>query len=198
MNTDQVLLAVAIMITAVIVAGSVARKLNMGSIAALLVVGMALGPHSPWPLLTGHVEELQTVGEIGVILLLFLVGLDTQPKKLSSMRRLVLGLGTAQYLLTTAAIAGLLMAVANLHWQSAIIVALGLAMGSDAVAIASLQEHADSASPRSQAVMAVAIYQSLMAIPVLAVIPVLASSPLQAPMPTVLKALEVCAALAAV
>jgi glutathione-regulated potassium-efflux system protein KefB len=198
MDIDRILLAVAVMLTATVVAGSVAQKLHLGSIVALLVVGMTLGPYSPRPLLTGHVEELQSVGEIGVILLLFLVGLDTQPQKLSSMRRLVFGLGTAQYLLTTAAIAGLLMAVASLHWQSAVIVALGLAMSSDAVAIASLQEHADSASPCSQAVMAVAIYQSFMAIPVLAVIPVLASSPMQAPIPTVLKTLEVCAAMAAV
>jgi glutathione-regulated potassium-efflux system protein KefB len=198
MDIDSILLAVAVMLTATIVAGSIAQKLNLGSIVALLVVGIALGPYSPRPLLTGHVEELQSVGEIGVILLLFLVGLDTQPQKLSSMRRLVFGLGTAQYLLTTAAIAGLLMAVASLHWQSAVIVALGLAMSSDAVAIASLQEHAESASPRGHAVMAVMIYQSFMAIPVLAVIPVLASSPLQAPIPTVLKTLEVCAAIAAV
>ena len=198
MDIDSILLAVAVMLTATVVAGRVAQKLHLGSIVALLVVGMTLGPYSPRPLLTGHVEELQNVGEIGVILLLFLVGLDTQPQKLSSMRRLVFGLGTAQYLLTTAAIAGLLMAVASLHWQSAVIVALGLAMSSDVVAIASLQEHAESASPRSQAVMAVVIYQSLMAIPVLAVIPVLASSSMQAPIPTVLKTLEVCAAMAAV
>ena len=114
------------------------------------------------------------------------------------MRRLVFGLGTAQYLLTTAAIAGLLIAVANVHWQAALIVALGLAMTSDAVAFSSLEEHAETASPRSQAVMAVVIYQSLMAIPVLAVIPVLASSPGQAPAPTVFKILEVGAAIAAV
>jgi glutathione-regulated potassium-efflux system ancillary protein KefC len=69
-----------------VVAGSVAKQLNLGSIVALLVVGMALGPHSPRPLLTGHIEELQTVGEIGVILLIFLVGLETQPGELSSMR----------------------------------------------------------------------------------------------------------------
>jgi len=79
------------MITATVVAGSVAKQLNLGSIVALLVVGMALGPHSPRALLTGHVEELQTVGEIGVILLLFLVGLETKPESLSSMRRLLLG-----------------------------------------------------------------------------------------------------------
>ena len=103
------------MITETVVAGSLAKQLNLGSIVALLVVGMALGPHSPRPLLTGHVEELQTVGEIGVILLLFLVGLETKPERLSSMRRLLYGLGTAQYLLTTIAITGLLIAVAHLH-----------------------------------------------------------------------------------
>ena len=128
MNIDQILLAVAVLITATLVAGSVAKQLNLGSIVALLVVGMALGPHSPKPLLTGHVEELQTLGEIGVILLLFLVGLETKPERLSSMRRLFYGLGTAQYLLTTFAVGGLLIAVAHLHWQSALIMAIGLAM----------------------------------------------------------------------
>ncbi|TMA82374.1 MAG: hypothetical protein E6J74_37650 [Deltaproteobacteria bacterium] len=184
------------MITATVVAGSVAKQLNLGSIVALLVVGMTLGPHSPRPLLTGHVEELQTVGEIGVILLLFLVGLETKPAKLSSMRRLFLGLGTAQYLLTAITIAGLLIAVARLHWQSALIMALGLAMSSDAIAIASLEEHAESSSPQSRAVMAVVIYQCFMAIPVLAMIPLLAASPIQgAPVPRVFETLEVCAAI---
>ena len=167
---------------------------------ALLVVGMALGPHSPRPLLTGHIEELQTVGEIGVILLLFLVGLETQPGKLSSMRRLFFGLGTAQYLLTVIAIAGLLIAIAHLHWQSALIIALGLAMSSDAIAIASLEEHAETASPQSRAVMAVVIYQCFMTIAVLAMIPLLAASPMQgAPVPRVIETLlEVCAAITTV
>src|SRR5215470_7504133 len=176
------------MITATVVAGSVAKQLNLGSIVALLVVGIALGPHSPRPLLTAHVEELQTIGEIGVILLLFLVGLEIKPAKLSSMRRLFFGLGTAQYLITAVAIAGLLIAITNLHWQSALIMALGLAMSSDAIAIASLEEHAETSSPQSRAVMAVVIYQCFMTIPVLAIIPLLAAGPGQdTPVPTVLK-----------
>jgi len=187
------------MITATVVAGSVAKQLNLGSIVALLVVGMALGPHSPRPLLTSHLEELQTVGEIGVILLLFLVGLETKPEKLSSMRRLFYGLGTAQYFLTTIAVAGVLIAVAHLHWQAALIMALGLAMSSDAIAIASLEEHAERSSPQSRAVMAVVIYQCFMAIPVLAMIPLLAASPMQgAPVPRVFERLEVFAAIATV
>ena len=199
MTTDQILLAVAVMIAAVVVTGSVAKKLNLGSIVALLVVGMALGPHSPRPLLTGHVEVLQTVGEIGVILLLFLVGLDTEPKRLSSMRSLIFGLGTAQYLLTTIAIAGLLIAVSHVHWQAALIIALGLAMSSAAVAFSSLEEHAESVSPRGRVVMAVEIFQDFITVPVLAVIPLLASHSMQgSPVPTVFKTLEVCAAIAAV
>src|SRR5262250_802626 len=111
MDIDSILLAVAVMLTAMVVAGSIAQKMNLGSIVALLVVGMALVPYSPRPLLTGHVEELQSVGEIGVIFLLFLVGLDTQPQKLSSMRRLIFGLGTAQYVLTSIIFAALLALV---------------------------------------------------------------------------------------
>jgi glutathione-regulated potassium-efflux system protein KefB len=187
------------MITATVVAGSVAKHLNLGSIVALLVVGMALGPHSPRPLLTAHVEELQTVGEIGVILLLFLVGLETKPAKLSSMRRLFFGLGTAQYLITAVAIAGLLIAITHLHWQSALIMALGLAMSSDAIAIASLEEHGETSSPQSRAVMAVMIYQCFMTIPVLAIIPLLAVSPMPgAPVPKLFQTLEICAAITTV
>jgi len=197
MSIDRILLAAAVMITAAVVAGAVAKRVNLGSTVAMLVVGIALGPHSPWPLLTGHVEDLQAFGEIGVILLLFLVGLDTQPRRLSTMRRLAFGLGSAQYLLTTAAIVGLLMAIAGLHWQAALIVALGLAMTSDAVAIQSLEDHAETASPLGRAVTAVVIYQGFAAIPVLAMIPVLAA-PGQDPTPPLYKVLEVGAAIGAV
>ena len=145
MNIDQILLAVTVMITATVVAVSVAKKLNLGSIVALLIVGMVLGPHSPRPLLTGHIEELQTVGEIGVVLLLFLVGLETQPGKLSSMRRLFFGLGTAQYLLSRHRHCG----TSNCDRTSSL--AIGRHYGPrschefrDAIAIASLEEHAET------------------------------------------------------
>ena len=77
--------------------------------------------------------------------------------------------------------------------------ALGLAMSSDAIAIASLEEHAETASPQSRAVMAVVIYQCFMTIPVLAMIPLLAAGPMQgAPVPRVFETLEVCAAITTV
>ena len=199
MDTDQILLAVVVMLTAVVIASGVAKKLNLGSIVALLAVGMALGPHSPRPLLTDHIDELQAVGEIGVVLLLFLVGLDTKPTRLLSMRRLVLGLATAQFLLTAAAIAGLLIAVALEQWQWALIIGLGLAMSSDAVAVSTLEEHGESSTAHGRAVMAVLITQSFMVIVVLAIVPILAAGPARSiPLPSFYKTLEVIGAVGSV
>ena len=191
--------AAAVMMLATALAVGLAKKLNLGSIVALLVVGMVLGPHSPLPLFTGHIEQLQAVGEIGVMLLLFVVGLDVQPKSLWSMRRLVFGLGPAQYLLTTAAIMALLVWVTGLNWQTALVVGLGLAMSSSAVLYPILQERADEASLQGRATMAVDIFQSFMVIPVLALIPILGVGHAgNGSIPTVDKALVVCAAVAAV
>ena len=74
MDIDQLMFAAAVMMTATALAIGIAKKLNLGSTVALLVVDMALGPDSPKPLPTGHVDEMRAVGEIGVMLLLFLIG----------------------------------------------------------------------------------------------------------------------------
>ena len=199
MNIDHLMFAAAVMMLATAVAVGVAKKLNLGSIVALLVVGMALGPHSPLPLFTGHIDQLQAVGEIGVMLLLFVVGLDVRPKSLWSMRRLVFGLGPAQYLLTTGAIMALLVWVTGLKWHSALVVGLGLAMSSSAVLYPILEERAEEASPQGRATMAVDIFQSFMVIPVLALIPILGVGHAgNGSIPTLDEALVVCAAVAAV
>ena len=176
MNIGSLLLAVAVMLFATALAVGVANRLKLGSIVALLTVGMALGPHSPKPLLTTHVDEMQAVGEIGVMLLLFAVGLDIKPSRLWSMRRLVLGLGSAQYALTAAAILAFFVAIAGfagVEWQSALVLSLGLAMSSAAVPLPILQDRGETASAHGRAVIAIDIFQGSMAIPVLAFIPIL-------------------------
>src|ERR1700754_1134289 len=145
MNIDHLMFAAAVMMLATAIAIGVAKRLNLGSIVALLVVGMALGPHSPLPLLTSHIDQLQAVGEIGVMLLLFVVGLGVQPKTLWSMRRLVFGLGSGQYLLTAAAIMALLVWVSGLGWQSALVVGLGLTMSASTILYPILEERGESA-----------------------------------------------------
>ena len=178
MNASELLFAASVMMAATALAIGVAKKLNLGSIVALLAVGIALGPHSPMPLLNAGVREMQTVGEIGVMLLLFAIGLGIQPSRLWSMRRLVFGLGAAQYLLTTAAILAFLVTVVGaggVRWQSALVVSLGLAMSSAAIYFPILLERGETATAHGQAVVAIDIFQSFMVIPVLALIPLLSA-----------------------
>jgi len=134
-----------------------------------------------------------------VMLLLFLVGLDVQPRSLWSMRRLVFGLGSGQYLLTGAAIMALLVWVSGLVWQTALVVGLGLAMSSSAIPYPILAERGEGASLQGRATVAVDIFQCLMIIPVLALVPILGAGHSDSgSTPTVSKTLAVCAAVAAV
>src|ERR1700722_1552609 len=123
MSTDRLLFAAAVLLTVTAAAIGVAHRLKLGSIGALLVVGIVLGPHSPMPLLTSHLSDLQALGEIGVMLLIFIVGLDTQPGMLWSMRNWVLGFGSIEYLAASVAIAVFLLVVSksigNPPWSSA-------------------------------------------------------------------------------
>ena len=203
MDISYLMFAAAVMMGATVVAVAVAKKLELGSIVALLVVGMALGPNSPVPLLTGHVAEMQAIGEIGVMLLLFAIGLDLQPTRLWSMRSLVFKLGSAQYTLTTAAIFAFLFVVVGIgtmQWQSALVAGLALALSSAAIPLPIVQERGDGATPHGRAVLAVDIFQGFMIVPVLALIPILAagSAPGGGHLLDIEKIFEVVAAIAGV
>jgi len=175
-DIDELMGAVAVVLAVTAVAVSIARRLNLGSTLGLLVVGMALGPHSPHPLLgVGHIDELQAIGEIGIVLLLFLLGLDIQPSRLWSMRGMIVGLGSAQYVLSALAIAGVLLLDGVGSGQPVVIVGLALAMSSAAVALAALEERGDVEAPEGRATIAVQILQSFVLIGLLTVIPLLGS-----------------------
>jgi glutathione-regulated potassium-efflux system ancillary protein KefC len=173
MSTDQLLFAAAVLMAVTAAAIGVARRLNLGYIAALLAVGMILGPHSPIPLLTSHLGDLQALGEIGVMLLIFIVGLDTQPSRLWSMRALVFGFGSIEYLAASVALGGFLLVVSHVNWQSALVLGLGLAMSSSAVPLPILQARNEVGSSYGRVTIATDIFQALMLIPVLALIPLL-------------------------
>ena len=175
MDTARVMLAAAILLAVTGIALLAARKIHAGSIVALLAAGMLLGPHTPYPVIASHIEDLQQVGEAGVILLLFLVALDIQPARLWEKRRAVLVLGAGQYVLATAAVMSLVLAVTPLGWKAALLVGLGLAMSSGAIAFGTLEERRDGASSRGRTVLAVQVFQSIMVAPVLAFVPLLAT-----------------------
>jgi glutathione-regulated potassium-efflux system ancillary protein KefC len=192
------MIATAILMASAALAVAVAKRLALGSTVALLAVGMALGPHSPHPLLAEHVDELHAVGEIGVALLLFVMGLDTRPRRLWRMRGLVVGLGSLQYVLSAAAIAGFLTLFTHTHWMVHLVGGLGLAMSSGAIALSALDDHADHTSEQSRATIAVQILQGVVTVVVLSLIPILGASTLHAGAPKLLRALEVVGAVAGV
>ena len=174
MDIDQLMRAVAIVLAVTAIAVSIARRLNLGSTLGLLVVGVALGPHSPHPLLgVEHIDELQAIGEIGIVLLLFLLGLDIRPARLWAMRGMVIGLGTAQYVLSAAAVAGALLLQGYGGGQRVVVIGLALAMSSAAVALGALEEHGDTGRLEGRATIAVQILQSFVLIGLLIVIPLL-------------------------
>jgi len=199
MMTEQLLLAAAVLMAVAALAVGLARRLGLGSIAALLAVGMVLGPHSPLPLFTSHVGDLQAIGAIGVVLLLFLVGLDAQPARLWLVRNWVLGFGSVEFLAAAGVIAGFLLAMSQVNWQSALVIGLGLAMSSDAVALPILQARHEEDSPHGRITIAADILQAVIIIPILAAIPLLDTmSSAGRESLNILKVLQVLAALAGV
>ena len=193
------MIATAILMASAALAVAVAKRLALGSTVALLAVGMALGPHSPHPLLAEHVDELHAVGEIGVALLLFVMGLETRPGRLWQSRGLVVGLGSLQYLFSAAAVTALFSIISPINWIPHIVGGLGLAMSSGAIALSALDDHGDHNSEQSRATVCVQVLQSIVTVGVLSLIPILGGSTLHAvSVPRLQRTLEVVGAVVGV
>ena len=146
------------------------RRIKLGAVLGYLVSGMLIGP---WGLgLIGQVEATLQFAEFGVVLLLFLIGLELQPTRLWALRRPVFGLGSAQVLITAAAILALGVAV-GLPWQTALTIGLGLAMSSTAMILASLAERRQLTRRHGRDAFAILLFQDLAVIPLLALLPLL-------------------------
>ena len=174
------------------------NRIGLGSILGLLVAGVAVGPYSPGPVLTRDVEAVRQFTELGVVLLLFLIGTEMRPARLWSMRREVFGLGLLQVLLTGAAIAAVEVFYLP-TWQSALIIGLTLALSSTAFVMQILHERGETASPHGMAAFAVLLLQDLAVVPLLALIPILSEQgPLSAGVPLWQQFLTVGAMIAVV
>ncbi len=161
-----------VLLAAAVLAVPLARGLKLGAILGYLVAGVLLGPQVLG--LISHPSTVLEIGEFGVVLMMFLVGLELEPKRLWAMRRPIFGWGSAQML----GCAALLLVPAfwlDSDWHTAVIAALGLAMSSTAVALAILAEKNLGGTRAGQSVISVALLQDIAAIPVLALVPLLAS-----------------------
>lgn len=169
-----------IYLAAAVVVVPLSKALGLGSIIGYLAAGIAIGP---WGL--GLVTDVQSIlhfAEFGVVLMLFLVGLELEPERLWNMRRPIFGWGSVQmagcaailliaYLLINTGANGL-----NLSWKIALVAALGLALSSTAVALQVLGERNQLATTGGQSAFSILLFQDVAAIPILALLPLLAAS----------------------
>jgi glutathione-regulated potassium-efflux system ancillary protein KefC len=174
MDLDSFVISAVILLAAASVAVAVFRHLGLGSVLGLLVAGVIVGPHSPGPDITAHahVDDVRRFTELGIVLLLFLIGLEMRPKRLWALRREVFGLGSLQVLLSGLAIA----AYAHLEqpsWPTALFTGLTLALSSTAFVLQLLQERGEIASRHGTAAFAILLMQDLAVIPLLILVPFL-------------------------
>jgi len=162
-----------LLLVATSLAVAVFRHFGLGSILGLLVAGVFIGPHTPGPSVTTHVEDVRHFTELGVVLLLFLIGLEMQPRRLWSLRRSMFGLGSLQILVSGLAIA-LYLRLFEPSWGIDLLAGLTLALSSTAFVIQILQERGEIASPHGQTAFAILLMQDLAVVPLLALIPILA------------------------
>ena len=156
---------------AAVLAVPLARLLGLGAIIGYLAAGIVIGP---WGLkLVTEPATMLHIAEFGVVLMLFLVGLELEPRRLWAMRRPIFGGGSVQLLGSAALMSGVGVA-AGLAWPVALLAGLGLAMSSTAIGLGALAERNLMATASGQGVLSVALLQDMAAIPVLALVPLLA------------------------
>jgi CPA2 family monovalent cation:H+ antiporter-2 len=153
----------------------VAKRLGLGSVLGYLLAGILIGPF-----VLGFIGEegkdIMHFAEFGVVMMLFLVGLELEPALFWRMRRQVLGLGGAQVVLTGAALAAAAQAI-GFDWRAAIAAGSAFAMSSTAIALQSLKEKGLMHTAAGQSSFAVLLFQDIAVIPILALLPLLALAP---------------------
>jgi glutathione-regulated potassium-efflux system ancillary protein KefC len=160
-----------VFLAAAVLAVPLARWLRLGSILGYLVAGVLIGPQALG--LVPNASAIPEVAELGVVLMLFLVGLELEPKRLWAMRRPIFGWGSVQLLGCAAALTAVGLAL-GYPWRLTVVVSLGLAMSSTAVALAVLAERNLGRTTAGESILSVALLQDIAAIPVLALVPILA------------------------
>jgi len=164
---------IAIFLLAAIIAVPLSRRMGLGAVLGYLGAGMIIGP---WGLkLVDDVQAMLHISEFGVILLLFIIGLELQPSRLWVLRKQVFGLGSAQVGATGLALGGIAL-VFGWSWQAALVAGIGLAMSSTAFVLQTLAEKKQLTARHGRESFAILLFQDLAVIPLLAALPFLAHS----------------------
>jgi glutathione-regulated potassium-efflux system protein KefB len=171
---DSLLVQFALFLAASVFAAPLARRLGIGSVLGYLLAGILIGPFGLGLIYSIYqVETILHFAEFGVVLLLFVIGLELRPTRLWTMRVPVFGLGTAQVVLTGAALAGLGIWV-GLPALTAVLIGLTMALSSTAFALQVLEEHHELTARHGRTAFSILLLQDLAAIPLIALMPLFA------------------------
>ncbi|MBP0631892.1 glutathione-regulated potassium-efflux system protein KefC [Cupriavidus sp. AcVe19-1a] len=171
MNQHDFLIALLVFLVAAVVAVPLARRSGLGAVLGYLLAGAAIGPFALR--LVSDVESILHFSEFGVVLMMFVIGLELEPRKLWALRRSIFGYGGAQ-LAACALVIGAAAALAGASWQVALVAGLGLALSSTAIALATLTERNLFGTPAGAASFGILLFQDIAAIPMIALLPLLA------------------------
>jgi CPA2 family monovalent cation:H+ antiporter-2 len=161
-----------IYLAAAVIAVPIAARLGLGSVLGYLAAGILIGP--VLGLVGSETKDLQHFAEFGVVMMLFLIGLELEPRALWDMRHRLLGLGGLQIILTSAALMGVAMSYGQ-PWNVSLAVGLTLALSSTAIVLQTLSEKNLMQTGGGRSVFSVLLTQDIAVIPILALLPLLAS-----------------------
>lgn len=174
MEGESILLQALVYLGAAVISVPIAKRLGLGSVLGYLVAGAIIGPFAlNW---VGDPEDVMRVGEFGVVILLFLIGLELRPALLWRTKGAIFGLGGGQLVLTTLALAAAALAL-GLDWRMALAIGVMLAMSSTALVLQTLDERGLRTATVGRSAFGVLLMQDLAVIPLFALLPLLATLP---------------------
>lgn len=150
------------------------KRIGLGSLLGLLIAGIIVGPHTPGPVATYEVEAVRQFTELGVVFLMFIIGLELEPKKLWTMRLEVFGIGSLQIILT-----GLLLSILafiNHTWRVSLLLGFTFALSSTAFVMQMLEERGEIKSDHGRTAFGILVLQDMAVVPLLALLPLLSDT----------------------
>ncbi|MEP9350337.1 monovalent cation:proton antiporter-2 (CPA2) family protein [Xanthobacter sp. KR7-225] len=194
----ELFIAALAFLCAAVISVPVAKRLGFSPVVGYLLVGIAIGPVG---FNVANPSVVSTVAELGVVMLLFLIGIELKPSHILSMSRYIFGLGAAQLVVTTLLFALLAAFGLGFGFAAAVVSGVALSISGTAIALQLLGERGDLGAPYGQRTFSILLFQDMAVVPLLALVPLLApGSAEQAtdPTATVLQALGAAAAIAVI
>ena len=164
-----------IYLAAAVICVPIAKKIGLSSILGYLFSGIIIGPFV-LGFIGSEGQDLMHFAEFGVVMLVFLIGLELEPYKFWKMRRFILGMGSLQVVITSLVIFVCCSIIFDWNWQTALTISLALALSSTAIVLQTLKEKGLSQTSVGRSSFAVLLFQDIAVIPILAIIPLLVSS----------------------